>query len=188
MEQSVFLGFGIDAWITITTLIAVMATLLFTRLRADLVFMGAIGVLFVTGVLDLSEAFSGFTNSSVIIIGIMFVVVTGLTHTGVLLWIVRHVLGQTKGCAIAIIRLMMPVAVLSSFIINDSIVILFVRIVKMWSRKLGLQPSKLLIPLSYAAEMGGALLILATPSGLVINGMFEKETGQGLGIQLANWD
>ena len=77
---------------------------------------------------------------------------------------------------------MMPVAVLSSFIINDSIVILFVRIVKMWSRKLGLQPSKLLIPLSYAAEMGGALLILATPSGLVINGMFEKETGQGLGI------
>ena len=64
MEQSVFLGFGIDAWITITTLIAVMATLLFTRLRADLVFMGAIGVLFVTGGLDLSEAFSGFTNSS----------------------------------------------------------------------------------------------------------------------------
>ena len=98
MEQSfMFLGFGIDAWITITTLIAVMATLLFTRLRADLVFMGAIGILFVTGVLDLSEAFSGFTNSSVIIIGIMFVVVTGLTHTGVLLWIVRHVLGQTKG-------------------------------------------------------------------------------------------
>lgn len=52
------LGLGIDSWITIATLVALMAALLFTRLRTDVVFWGVIGILFVTGVLDKSEAFS----------------------------------------------------------------------------------------------------------------------------------
>ena len=81
------LGLGIDSWITIATLVALMAALLFTRLRTDVVFWGVIGILFVTGVLDKSEAFSGLINSSVIIVGVMFVIVTGLSRTGVLLWI-----------------------------------------------------------------------------------------------------
>ena len=75
---------GLNAWITIVTLVAVMAALLFTRLRSDVVFLGAIGILFVTGVLDTTEAFSGLVSSTVIIVGVMFVVVTGLSFTGVL--------------------------------------------------------------------------------------------------------
>ena len=73
------LGLGIDSWITIATLVALMAAL-FTRLRTDVVFWGVIGILFVTGVLDKSEAFSGLINSSVIIVGVMFVIVTGLSR------------------------------------------------------------------------------------------------------------
>ena len=70
------LGLGVDAWITLMSAVAIMAALLFTRLRSDVIFLGAICILFVTGVLDSSEAFSGFVNSSVIIVGIMFVIVT----------------------------------------------------------------------------------------------------------------
>ena len=47
-----FLGFGVDAWITIVTVLGMFSILLFTKLRSDLVFLGAIGVLYVTGVLD----------------------------------------------------------------------------------------------------------------------------------------
>ena len=137
---------GLDAWITIVTLVAVMAALLFTRLRSDVVFLGAIGILFVTGVLDTTEAFSGLVSSTVIIVGVMFVVVTGLSFTGVLQWISKHVLGQPKGEVHALLRLMVPVALLSSFVNNTSVVALFVGVVKLWSRKLGIQPSKLLIP------------------------------------------
>lgn len=92
-----FLGFGIDAWITIATLVAVMSLLLFTRLRADIVFLGAVGVLFVTGVLNVTEAFSGFISTPSLVIGVMCVVVAGLSYTGVLQWITNHVLGQPKG-------------------------------------------------------------------------------------------
>lgn len=74
----------LDAWITIVTLVALMATLLFTRLRSDVVFLGAVGILFLTGVLDFTQAFSGFINPSLIVVGIMFVIATGLSYTGVL--------------------------------------------------------------------------------------------------------
>lgn len=155
-----FLGFGIDAWITIATLVAVMSLLLFTRLRADIVFLGAVGVLFVTGVLNVTEAFSGFISTPSLVIGVMCVVVAGLSYTGVLQWITNHVLGQPKGEGRIFMRLTIPVALLSSFIVNDTVVMFFVGVVQMWAKKLGVTPSRLLIPLSYAAGMGGALTIL----------------------------
>lgn len=182
MESFMFLGFSLDAWITIVTVLGMFSILLFTKLRSDVVFLGAIGVLFVTGVLDAKEAFSGFSGTSVITVGVLFVVVAGLTHTGVLQWIVKHLLGQPSSYAKAVTRLMLPVAVLSSFLSNTTVVALFVNIVKMWSKKLGISPSKLLIPLSYAGGMGGPLAAIATPSTLLLFGMYEKQTGESLGI------
>ena len=64
-----FLGLGLDAWITIVTVLGMFSILLFTKLRSDLVFLGAIGILFVTGVLDAKEAFSGFSSTSVVVNG-----------------------------------------------------------------------------------------------------------------------
>jgi len=115
---------GLDAWITIVTLVALMATLLFTRLRSDVAFLGAIGILFLTGVLDSTQAFSGFINPSVIIVGVMFVIATGLSYTGVLQWITKHVLGRPKGETAALLRLMLPVGMLGAFVNNTSVVAL----------------------------------------------------------------
>ena len=160
METIEFLGFSLNAWITIVTVLSMFTVLLFTKLRADLAFLGAIGVLYVTGVLDAKEAFSGFSSTSVIVIGVLFVVVAGLTYTGVLQWIVKNLLGQPKTYTKAVARLMLPVAALSSFLSNTTVVALFVGIVKMWSKKLNISPSKLLIPLSYASGMGGVCTLV----------------------------
>ena len=182
METIEFLGFGLYAWITIVTVFSMFTVLLFTKLRADTVFLGAIGVLYVTGVLDAKEAFSGFSSSSVITVGVLFVVVAGLTHTGVLQWIVKHLLGTPNSYSKAVTRLMLPVAVLSSFLSNTTVVSLFVGIVKMWSRKLGVSPSKLLIPLSYASGMGGVCTLIGTPPNLIISGLYEEKTGVAMNI------
>ena len=182
MESILFLGFNLYAWITITTVLTMFSILLFTKLRADLVFLGAIGVLFVTGVLDAKEAFSGFSSSSVVVIGVLFVVVAGLTHTGVLQWIVKHLLGQPTSYAKAVVRLMLPVAALSSFLSNTTVVSLFVGIVKMWSKKLGISPSKLLIPLSYASGMGGVCTLIGTPPNLIISGLYAENTGEAMNV------
>jgi len=156
--------------------------LLFTKLRTDLVFLGAIAILFVTGVLDAKEAFSGFSSTSVIVIGVLFIVVAGLMHTGVLQWIVKHLLGQPDSYSKAVVRLMLPVAALSSFLSNTTVVALFVGIVKMWSKKLNISPSKLLIPLSYASGMGGVCTLIGTPPNLIISGLYAEHTGTTMNI------
>ncbi len=178
----VFLGFNLYAWITIATVLSMFTVLLLTKLRADLVFLGAIAILFVTGVLNAKEAFSGFSSTSVVIIGVLFVVVAGLTHTGVLQWIVKHLLGQPESYSKAVIRLMLPVAGLSSFLSNTTVVALFVGIVKMWSKKLGVSPSKLLIPLSYASGMGGVCTLIGTPPNLIISGLYAENTGVAMNV------
>ena len=182
MESIAFLGFNLYAWITILTVLTMFTVLLFTKLRTDLVFLGAIAILFVTGVLDAKEAFSGFSSTSVIVIGVLFIVVAGLMHTGVLQWIVKHLLGQPDSYSKAVVRLMLPVAALSSFLSNTTVVALFVGIVKMWSKKLNISPSKLLIPLSYASGMGGVCTLIGTPPNLIISGLYAEHTGTTMNI------
>ena len=182
MNDIVFLGFGLDAWITIVTVLGMFTILLTTKWRSDVVFLGAIGVLYVTGVLDAKDAFSGFSSTSVITVGVLFVVVAGLTYTGVLQWIVKHLLGTPNSYGKAVTRLMLPVAVLSSFLSNTTVVALFVNVVKMWSKKLGISPSKLLIPLSYASGMGGICTLIGTPPNLIISGLYEEKTGVAMNV------
>ena len=181
-SEFLLLGFNLNAWITIITILTMFSLLLFTKIRTDITFLGAIGVLYVLGVLDAKEAFSGFSSTSVVVVGVLFVVVAGLTHTGVLQFIVKYLLGTPKSYSKAVTRLMLPVAVLSSFLSNTTVVTLFVNIVKMWSRKLGVSPSKLLIPLSYASGMGGVCTLIGTPPNLIISGLYEEKTGVAMNI------
>ena len=182
MESFIFLGFNLHAWITIATVLTLFSLLLFTRIRTDIAFLGAIAVLYVTGVLNADEAFSGFSSTSVVIVGVLFVVVAGLTYTGVLQWIVKHLLGQPDSYDKAVIRLMLPVAGLSSLLSNTTIVALFVGIVKMWAKKLNMSPSKLLIPLSYASGMGGVCTLIGTPPNLIISGLYTENTGHTMNL------
>ena len=182
MESFVLFGFSIYAWITIVTVLTMFTVLLLTKLRTDLVFLGAIAILYVTGVLDAKEAFSGFSSTSVVVIGVLFIVVAGLMHTGVLQWIVKNLLGQPSSYSKAVVRLMLPVAALSSFLSNTTVVALFVNIVKMWSKKLNISPSKLLIPLSYASGMGGVCTLIGTPPNLIISGLYAEHTGISMNI------
>jgi di/tricarboxylate transporter len=182
MDSIIFLGFNLHAWITIATVLTMFTVLLFTKWRSDIVFLGAIGVLFVTGVLDAKEAFSGFSSNSVVTVGVLFVVIAGLMHTGVLQCIVRYLLGTPDSYTKAVTRLMLPVAALSSFLSNTTVVALFVNIVKIWSKKLDISPSKLLIPLSYASGMGGVCTLIGTPPNLIISGLYEENTGETMNI------
>lgn len=82
----------------------------------------------------------------------------------------------------AILQLMVPVAVLSSFLSNTTVVAIFIKVVKIWSKKLNIAPSKLLIPLSYASGMGGICTLIGTPPNLLISGFYTEQTGIQLSI------
>ncbi len=182
MESFTLLGLNLAAWITVATVLALFLSLLFTSLREDIAFLGAVAILFMTGVLTEKEAFAGFSSPSVVVVGVLFIVVAGLTHTGVLRWIMQQFLGTPKNYPAAIVRLMTTVAALSAVLSNTTVVALFVQIVKKWANKLGTSPSKLLIPLSYASGLGGICTIIGTPPNLIISGMYAQDTGVSMGF------
>lgn len=182
MNDIVFCGLALPAWITLATVITMFSLLLFTKLEADIVFVGGMTTLLVTGTLPTKAVLAGFSSPSVVLVGVLFVVVAGMVHTGVLQWIVRHVLGSPRTYSGAVTRLMLPVAALSSVLSNTTVVALFINVVKMWSRKLGIAPSRLLIPLSYASGMGGICTLIGTPPNLIISTFYQEETGVELSI------
>lgn len=177
-----FMGLDCHAWLTVALVIFMFITLIKSKLPADIVFLGVIGLLIITGCLSTEDALSGFSSTTVVVIGVLFVVVAGLEETGVLHWTVKYLLGTPSSYGKAIIRLMLPVAALSAFLSNTTVVALFIQVVKMWAKKLNIAPSKLLIPLSYAAGMGGVCTLIGTPPNLIISGFYTDATGNQLGI------
>lgn len=174
MESILFLGLSLGAWLTIAMVLVMFGLMMFTKVPAEFVFVGGMGFLLVTGILDAKEALSGFSSTSVVTVGVLFVVIAGLVHSGVIHWMVKRLLGTPSSYTSAVVRLMMPVAVMSSVLSNTTVVALFIKVVKMWARKLGIAPSKLLIPLSYASCLGGICTLIGTPPNLIISGMLQN--------------
>ena len=176
------LGLSLAAWFVVFVVLLVFTLQICTKLPSDLVFLGGMGLFLVSGVIPTSSVLGGFSSSTVVLIGALFVVVCGLVHTGFMQWVVRCCLGSPKSYNRAIIRLMIPVAALSSVLNNTAVVALFTSVVRHWAKKLGIAPSKLLIPLSYASGMGGVCTLIGTPPNLLISGFYTKETGIALSI------
>ena len=176
------LGLCLAAWFVVFVVILVFVLQVCTKLPSDLVFLGGMGLLLVSGVIPAGAVLGSFSSSTVVLIGALFVVISGLVHTGFLQWVVRYCLGTPKTYHKAVIRLMFPVAALSSFLNNTAVVALFTGVVRLWAKKLGIAPSKLLIPLSYASGMGGICTLIGTPPNLLISGFYTKETGIALSI------
>ena len=183
MDQLIFLGLRLDAWITIFTMMSIFIVMSRTHIPAEIVFLGALTVLLVFGIVTEAEGMAGFGSEPVVVHAAYFVVMAGLMQTGVLYWLTKHLLGTPKSYRQAIVKLMIPIALLSALLNAVNVVALFIDAVKLWARKLNTRPSQLLIPLSYAATMGGACTLIGSSSNLVISGLYadmNRSTGQTL--------
>ena len=177
-----FLGLSLAAWFVVLVALVVFVLQICTKLPSDFVFLGGMGLLLLSGVIPASSVLGSFSSSTVVLIGVLFVVICGLVHTGFLQWIVRYCLGSPKTYRKTLARLMFPVAILSSFLNNTAVVALFIGVVRLWAKKLNIAPSKLLIPLSYASGMGGICTLLGSAPNLLISSFYTKETGVVLSI------
>ena len=165
-----------QGWLAIAVTLGAFLLNALTTLAAEVVFLGALAVLLLSGVLDTSTALAGFSNPGMITVAVLYIVVAGLQQTGGLDVISRTVLGMPQGQTQALIRLILPVVSLSAFLNNTPIVAMFIPAVGDWCRKLRISPSKLMIPLSYAAIMGGMCTLIGTSTNLVVNGLLIAET------------
>ncbi|MFW6060685.1 MAG: SLC13 family permease [Phycisphaeraceae bacterium] len=166
---------GWEAWATLA-IIAVTAVALARHVAGpDLILLGALALTVALGIVDPVAAVQGFGNAGLVTVAALFVVVAGLVQTGALRMFVQPLLGRPRTARRAQARLMLPVAGLSALVNNTPIVAMFLPVVTDWARKIGLSPSRLLMPLSYAAILGGTCTLIGTSTNLVINGLLLAE-------------
>jgi di/tricarboxylate transporter len=147
------------------------------RYGPHLVMVSVLIVLSATGIISAEEALAGFSNSGLITVVAMFVVAAGIHHSGGVDLVVHHLLRSPRSVRSAQARIMFPVALLSGFLNNTPVVATMIPAIHAWSRKIGIAPSKLMIPLSYSAILGGTLTLIGTSTNLVVNGQYQQLTG-----------
>ncbi|MDB9524611.1 SLC13 family permease [Oscillatoria sp. CS-180] len=174
--NSPFATLSWQGWLTLgVTALAFLANAI-TALPAEIIFLGAVAVLYLAGVLVTPQALSGFSNDGMVTVGVLYIVVTGLQQTGALEWISQKLLGLPKSRSATFARLTVPVMVLSAFLNNTPVVAMFIPVVSDWCRKLRISPSKLMIPLSYASIFGGLCTLIGTSTNLVVSGLLVNAT------------
>jgi len=171
-----------EAWLTLGV-IAITVTLLIVDLTAPAgVVMGAVVVLLVLDVLEPAEAFAGFSNAAPITVAALFVVAAGIERTGVLNRLVDIVAGRSAGERMTLARLVAPSAAASAFLSNTPIVAMLAPAVGRWSERVGRPVSRLLMPLSFAAILGGMVTVIGTSTNLVVSGLLEEAGFEAFGF------
>ncbi|MBI4613559.1 MAG: SLC13 family permease [Planctomycetes bacterium] len=161
-------------------IVAVAIILLVTeKVSMDVVGLGIIVVLCLGRVLEPEEAMSGFANTALVTVGLLFVLSEGLIRTGAVNWLAARLIGlagQNEARLFAVT--MLAVASLSAFINNTPVVVLFVPILLAVCEKRHLAPSKVLMPVCFATTLGGTITLIGTSTNLAVNAWLEKNGGE----------
>lgn len=167
-----------QGWFCLALTMTALGVLSLTRISPHVVMMGVMTILSALGILSATEALAGFSNSGLITVAAMFVVAAGVYGSGGVDLLVNKVLGQPTSVRSALCRIFPPVVLLSGFLNNTPVVATMIPAIHAWARKIKIPPSKLMIPLSYTAILGGTLTLVGTSTNLVINGQYQALTGE----------
>ena len=159
---------GWQAWATGALLLAMMATLYTGRFGPDIVLLGALVTMLLLGIVEPAQAVAGFSNTGVITIALLYVVAAGLKETGAMAMLAGRLLGRPKSETAARARMVLPVAGMSAFVNNTPIVAMFLPVLSGWAKRNRIAPSRLFLPLSYAAILGGVCTLIGTSTNLVV--------------------
>ena len=168
--------------LTGSVILGALALLLTGKGAPDVVLLGAVLVLLIAGVITPAEALEGFSNTGMITVAALFVVAAGLRETGGVTLLANLLLGRPRTDRGALLRLVPPVLAGSAFLNNTTIVAALMPAVNDWARRSGVPSSKLLLPLSYAAILGGLITLIGTSTNLVVAGLVDDRLADTPGL------
>ncbi len=178
----------LQGWITIAVLLLLIVGLIRYAHLADVIFLGALGLLVLVGAVTPKEAISGFSNDGVLTIAALFVVAAGLQHTGLLARVTARFLGTVRGPRSALRRILPPIVVGSAFLNNTTVVAMAMPVLLEWSHKRRVAPSRVLLPVSYAAILGGVCTLIGTSTNLVVHGLMRDTNIETLRSGFGMWE
>ncbi|TWU10125.1 SLC13 family permease [Allorhodopirellula heiligendammensis] len=172
-------------WLTLAVAAGLLLSLAMRVAATDLLALAGLAILVLAQ--DLSgtaklptpaDAVSGFGNKGLVTIALLFAIVSGLELTGGTEYATGWLLGGVKGLRSALLRILVPVAALSGFLNNTPVVAALLPVVHDVSKRIGASPSRLLLPLSYTAILGGMCTLMGTSTNLIVRDLFmEKQVG-----------
>jgi len=165
---------GWHAWAAMGVIVLIMGLLISNRISTDVAIVGGVTLLVLMGILTTKQAVAGMSNEGMLTVAVLFVVVAGLQETGGVTWLGQRLLGRPKNVITAQTRLMLPVAFFSAFMNNTPLVAMLIPAVSEWAKQHRLSVSKLMIPLSYAAILGGTCTLIGTSTNLVVSGLWSE--------------
>lgn len=144
--------------------------------------MAAVVALLIAGVISTEEALQGFSNPAPVTVAALYILARAVEKTGALQPLVAATLGDGKGRRMSLLRLVLPAAAASAFLNNTPIVAMLVPQVTEWAERRGQSPSHYLMPLSFAAILGGVVTAIGTSTNIVISGLLEARGEPPLGM------
>lgn len=173
------------AWLTLAVLAVVVIASASDRVDPTFALGGGVGLLLLVGVLSPERALEGFANPAVLVIGLLFILVGALERSPWLRWLSGLLFGD--GGEYLGIRGLAPVALLSAFLSNATVIAVLMPAVRTWGRRHRRGISSLMMPLGFAATLGGLLTLIGTASNLVVNGLLIQRGDRGLGLFEITW-
>ncbi len=172
-----------DTWIVLFILVAALVLFVTEWLRVDVVAFAVVVALALTGVLTPEQAFAGFSNPAVLTIAALFIIGGAVMNSGLAGALGRRVLQVAGENELRlIIVLMIAVALLSSIMSDTGTVAVLLPAVVAVARSARIAPSKLLIPLSFGALLGGAATQIGTPPNIIVSDLLVESNLEPFGF------
>ena len=170
--------------ILLGVIIVIALVLFITELfPIDVTALVVLGLLLIFGLVTPEQSLSGFSNPAVITIGCLFIMSYALQKSHVLEYVIiniNKIIDQSQTLGMAVYLFCIGIA--SAVVNNTAIVAIFMPVTIRLADKYNISPSKVLIPLSYAAILGGTLTLVGTSTNLIVNSVLVVSTGESLGM------
>jgi di/tricarboxylate transporter len=173
---------SVEAWLTLAVLGVTLALLMTERTPPALAVLGGVVTLLALGVLSPADALAGFSNPAPFSVAALYVVARAVEKTGAIQPLLRSTLEGVRSSRRVLARLLVPVAGTSAFLNNTPIVAMIAPQVSAWAHRTGLAPSTFLMPLSFAAILGGVITAIGTSTNLITSGLMEAEGMAPMGM------
>ena len=163
-----------QGWYTIGVIALVFVALVRNWGPPDFVILGGSLLSGLAGIITPIQVFSGFVNTGTLTIAALFVVAAAMRETGALDAIGSWMFGRAHTEKQGLVRMAAPVAAMSAFFNNTPIVAMLMPVVSDWCRKNSISPSRMLMPLSFMAILGGTCTLIGTSTNLAVDGLLSE--------------